>query len=345
MSPIDQAPMIPYFENLFPYATWECDPNLTVTQNVYCMAARDGWDSVDWTFNQYILNYDGIYPNMFFHPQYGALSTWSTIAKSDYHGMAMSFRQRFKDQLTFDVNYTFSKSMDNASGLQNTYGYNYGALVLNPLRIDDGYSVSDFDIKHIFNANWLWQLPFGRGRAFGSDMSGVADAILGGWGFSGILRWNSGLPIDSPIEGSKWSTNWNVQSFNVRLRDPKINPTKSGAHPNITPDPQYTYNSYRDPMAGETGDRNVLRRSGYFALDFGLHKRFVMPYAEGHALTFRWEVFNATNTQRLGAPNYSRDGWGTQPDPQIGTPAPSFGNIVEIQGSPRVMQFGLRYDF
>ncbi|HUV13639.1 MAG TPA: hypothetical protein VMY18_08340 [Acidobacteriota bacterium] len=66
-----------------------------------------------------------------------------------------------------------------------------------------------------------------------------------------------------------------------------------------------------------------------------------MPYKEHHRLIFAWEVFNATNTQRLSGGAR----WGLNPDPQIGKADIGFGNITEIQGHPRVMQFSLRYEF
>jgi hypothetical protein len=75
--------------------------------------------------------------------------------------------------------------------------------------------------------------------------------------------------------------------------------------------------------------------------DFGLQKSFSMPYKEQHRLIFAWEVFNATNTQRLSGGAR----WGLNPDPQIGKADIGFGNITEIQGQPRVMQFSLRYEF
>ena len=70
-----------------------------------------------------------------------------------------------------------------------------------------------------------------------------------------------------------------------------------------------------------------------------------MPWNEHHKLQFRWEVFNLTNTQRLrtSADGYSRESYGLAIDPDLGEPAPSFGNFDSIQGTPRVMQFGLRY--
>jgi hypothetical protein len=285
---------------------------------------------------------------MFVHPQYAALATWSTLANSNYHALTVSLRKRFQTDLTFDVNYTWSKSMDNASGRQDTGIYNLSALILNPLRPNDNRSISDFDIQHILNSNWLWSLPIGRGKTWLNNMSDVAEAILGGWSMNGIFRWNSGLPYSSPFEEDRWATNWNMSSYAVRLRDPKPNPHKGGDHPNYWSDAQYAYNSFRDAMAGETGDRNVFRLSSFFTLDLGLHKSIQMPYEENHKLTFAWEIFNVTNTQRLGPPQspLPADDWLTYPDPQISKNAPAeFGNIYSTQGIPRVMQFSLRYDF
>jgi len=101
-------------------------------------------------------------------------------------------------------------------------------------------------------------------------------------------------------------------------------------------------------MPGEAGDRNTLRAPGFFSLDAGLHKSFRMPW-EGHTLTFRWEVFNVTNTQSLTGFN----GTGLTTDPFIfGGSAPvGFGNMTATQPplgetkSGRVMQFALRYTF
>ena len=91
------------------------------------------------------------------------------------------------------------------------------------------------------------------------------------------------------------------------------------------------------------GDRNVLRAPGYVSLDMSLNKSWSMPWNESHKLQFRWEVFNVTNTQRFGTiADLALDS-----DPQLSnsTPTPGFGTFTNIQGSPRVMQFGLRYTF
>jgi hypothetical protein len=109
------------------------------------------------------------------------------------------------------------------------------------------------------------------------------------------------------------------------------------------------YSSWRGAYAGETGDRNVLRLPGYVNLDMGLSKSFDMPWSENQKLQIRFEVFNVTNTQRMGDIDTSRSGFGLQLDPdqvtnvnQIPT---NWSNFTSIQGQPRVMQIGARFTF
>ena len=176
-------------------------------------------------------------------------------------------------------------------------------------------------------------------------MSPVADAFLGGWQIGNIFRWNSGLPVTAPFDGEVWATNWNVQSAGSLTRPLKSSPTKSGDHPNFFKNPEEAFQSFRNAKPGETGQRNIFREPSYVSLDFQLAKSWKLPYSESHKLQLRWEVFNATNTQRLAGPNQTRGAWGLGFDPQTSEMAEEFGRIVEIQGSPRVMQFALRYDF
>ncbi|HKS41974.1 MAG TPA: hypothetical protein VJX74_15270, partial [Blastocatellia bacterium] len=342
---ITAVPKIPYFENLFPdFRVTVGGVLLTATQTAYRRIARSsvGGRDNDWTTLQLLLDDASVVgPNVFYQPQYAALSTFSTVGNSDYHAGTLSIRERFKDQLTLDFNYTFSKSIDDASGLQNSGAYG-SAFILNPLRPGDNRAISDFDARHIININSLWQLPVGRGRAFGSGMSGFVDAFLGGWQLTNIFRWNSGLPVQTPFDAAQWATNWNVQSNGIRLVPIESSPNKSNV--NLFEDPVAAYRSFRNARPGETGDRNVLRLPGYIALDMGLDKTFKLPW-EGHSIQFRWEVFNVTNTQRLGILPITRSSLGLDIDPQLGEPPPNWGTFTGIQGAPRVMQFGIKYQF
>jgi hypothetical protein len=356
-TPIEQIPNIAWFQNMLPtniaqlmddiYFGNCCGVfpthDLTQTQAVYAVALN--FYGNDWTDTQDVIE-DGLGKNLFFHPQYGALSAFSSIAKSNYHAGTLSIRERLGRSLTMDFNYTLSHSMDDASGLQTSGAFG-GAFILNPLRQQDSFADSDFDVRHIINANAVWELPFGRGRHFFSGVNKLANAFVGGWQISGIFRWNSGLPMFSPYDDARWATNWNAQSSGVRERPIKSCPTQGGK---LFGDCLLeAYTSWRGAYAGETGDRNVLRLPGYVNLDMGLSKSFDMPWSETQKLQIRFEVFNVTNTQRMFGMDTSRSGFGLQLDPDKITSVDdiptNWSNFTSIQGQPRVMQIGARFTF
>jgi hypothetical protein len=294
--------------------------------------------------------------SFFYQEQYGTLFAWGNQGRSNYHAATVSVRERLGSALLMDFNYTLSHSHDNASGVQSdgyTGGVNTGgALIINPLRPFDRYASSDFDIRHIINANAVWELPVGRGRKF-FNSGGISNAVLGGWQLSGIFRWNSGLPTGSqsiyggPFDNARWATNWDIQSAGIRIRPVETCPTRGSGTtpPKLFCDPVAAYQSYRNPKPGENGDRNYLRLPGYVALDMGIAKSFTMPWSEKHKLQLRFEAFNVTNTQRLGPFVFSRTGFGLSVDPFKKSPPPNWSNFTGIQGKPREMQFGLRYEF
>jgi hypothetical protein len=371
--PITSVPDIAFFNNIFPFMSdWGAallgtDPSLTPTQAAYAFLAPGdlgGADIIDYTFLQLLWDDSptcttcpfGGGPsrvnNLFYQPQFGALSAFSTIARSNYNSLQLSMRQRLRDDITFDVNYTYGHSLDNASGLQSSGSYG-AAFIVNALFPDDNYASSDFDARHIINANWVVGLPFGRGKRFFSNASGFVEQAFGGWQTTGIFRWNSGLPIaGAPFDCCVWATNWNVQSNGVRVQPIQSSTVRSqgtSGTPNLFSDPVAAYRSFRPARPGEVGDRNVLRAPGYISLDMGLYKSFKLPW-EGHALQFRWEVFNVTNTQRFDGVTISDLSLGT--DPFLGgNPNSDFGRFTSTQTplnetkAGRVMQFALRYTF
>ena len=353
---VSSVNQIPFFENLFPFmAQYFGDTSLTNTQAAYAFVL----DSVDWTFLQ--LQWDDApgcttcpfgdgpakFNNMFYQPQFGALSAFSTVARSNYNSLQLSLRQRLRNDVTFDFNYTYGHSLDNASGLQNSTSYGT-AFIVNSLFPDENYADSDFDSRHIINANWIVGLPFGRGKKFLSNSHGVVDALLGGWQYTGIFRFNSGIPLISPNDCCFWATNWNVQSLGVRVNPLTSSPTKTGT-PNLFSNPDAAYASFRNSRPGEAGDRNILRGPSYISLDGGLYKTFRLPW-EGHTVQFRWEVFNITNTQRFDGLTLADLSLGV--DPFLGgSPNSDFGKFTSTQTplnetkAGRVMQFALRYQF
>lgn len=355
---VSQLQNQPFFENLwtpgslapiFGYAAGTSN-----TQAIF-LAQEDFVGDNDWSSMQTLLdNASG--KRLFHQNQYAALTSFGTIASSDYHAMAVSIRQRLKG-VTWDLNYTWSKSMDDASGLQNagTFG---SAFILNALRQEDNRAVSDFDLTHVLNFNSVWDIPIGKGQKFGGNMNKFLDAVLGGWQLSTIYRYNTGFPINNAVavtangarffDDGGWVTNWNIKSGVVRIRDIQTSTnrfsriTASGNNsPNLFTDIKAAYNSFRSPLPGESGDRNQLRFEGFMVLDAGLAKSFRMPWSENHKATIRWDIFNVTNSAYLTG--LASTALGYQPDK--GSPSASWANLTTQQGNPRIMQFAFRYDF
>ena len=364
-----EVPDIAFFNNLFPFMSdfWG-EPGLTNTQAAYAFIAPsaapfNGLGITDYTTLQLIWDDapgcttcpEGTGPakfnNMFYQPQFGALSAFSTLAFSNYNSLQLSLRQRLREDVTFDFNYTYSHSLDSVSGLQNSSSYGT-AFIVNALDPAQNYASSDFDARHIINANWVVGLPFGRGKRYWTNSNNLVGKVLGGWTTTGIFRWNSGLPIQTPFDCCVWATNWNVQSNGTRVQPIESSPTGNGfeGKPNVFSDRLAAYRSFRRARPGEDGDRNVLRAPGYIALDMGLYKSFKLPW-EGHALQFRWEVFNVTNTQRFDGLTIADLGLGRDPFLGSSNPSQEFGRFTSTQTplnetkAGRVMQFALRYTF
>jgi len=237
-----------------------------------------------------------------------------------------------------DFNYTYSKSIDLSSDAERIVPWGgLGGQVINSWDPNALRAVSDFDMTHQFNMNWIYELPFGKGKLFGTSAGGALDAVIGGWQLSGLARWSSGLP-DSITSGFTWSTNWQLSGGAVPMG--KFN-AKTTKHPDGTvtlfPDPQGPtgIGAFRQALPGESGTRNILRGDGYAGLDMSLSKRWKMPYAEGHSVQFRWEVFNVPNLTRFDVRTVAT---GLDAGDAFGT----YGGLLT---KPRVMEFALRYEF
>ena len=365
---------IPFFENLLPglartVTVLGVPSALTATQFAYQRIAYAGVGGVGGTsgFGDYTTRqaqWDdspiSLIQNIFVHPQYAALTTWTTLAKSNYNSAQFSLSQRLRRDITFDFNYTYGHSLDNASGLQNAGNYSTAALIFNPFDLNGQYANSDFDVRHIVNANWLVGLPFGKGKQFLGGANKWVNGIIGGWQMTGVFRWNSGLPVATPFASGRWGTNWQISSFMVRSGQLPIHTTEDKnavGGPNLFENPLLAFTGWRDPLPGEGGDRNVLRLPGYFDIDAGLYKTFHLT--ERQSLTLRWETYNVTNTQRLTSPS----GFGIGPvDPfkngQYGLGAITAANLPATFGvlsstqkplgeskAGRIMQFAIRWQF
>jgi hypothetical protein len=278
----------------------------------------------------------------FFMPQFSSMWGWRSSGNSSYHAFNLTLRKVLSSGIQFDVNYTFSKSIDVGSNAERISLFDsngiggFSSQVINSWAPNQLRAVSDFDMKHQINSNWVIDLPFGRGKKFGAAMGRLANAIVGGWGVTGLFHWSSGLPF-SIFPGSAWSTNYNLTGEAVEI----ANPGSVGVHrdaagnPTMFADPLATINDFRHPYPGEGGQRNELRGPGYFGIDAGLDKDWKVR--EGQTLSFAWEAFNITNSVRFDAAASSNN--------FDLTSFTNFGVYSSTLTQPRVMQFMLRYSF
>jgi hypothetical protein len=260
----------------------------------------------------------------------------------------MTLRHRMSHGVQFDFNYTYSKSIDLASDAERIAPASsissLNNIIINSWNPQQERGVSSYDATHQLNANWIAELPFGRGRAIGSGAGSPLNALIGGWQLSGLFRWTSGFPVNVDNGYSNFPTNFE-QEGNANL----VGHVKTGAYyltsgpdagnVNIFANGPAAINSFAPAYAGQSGQRNVIRGDGFFGIDLGLAKRWAMPWSEKQSLQFRWEVFNVTNSVRFDVQSSLLSSALT-----LGSGG-SFGNYSGLLTNPRIMQFALRYEF
>jgi len=243
----------------------------------------------------------------------------SGVGGTHYDSMQTKLKRRFADGYSLDLSYTWGKSITNSG---NTNSDN--ALAIN---IPEYYhllkQVSDFDLPHNFQASFIAELPFGRGRKYGADWGGIMNAVLGGWQLNSIISLYSHTPFEIGASGVNATGSSNradqvkptVEKYgNIGRGDPYFDPT---AFANVT-----------DFRFGTSGF-NILRGPSVKNWDFGLFKQF--DITEGMNLQFRLESFNFTNS-----PQYN--------NPDASVTSSSFMSITG-GSNERQFRFGLRLGF
>jgi hypothetical protein len=263
------------------------------------------------------------------------LFAFNSVGSATYNAAQVTLRKKFGHGVQFDFNYTLSKSLDiYSSALRATGGSGTSTSVVNSFNPAQLKGVSDFDTTHQVNANYIVQLPFGKGQRFGGQVNAFWDTFIGGWQLSGLARWTSGFPI-SVTPGQSWPTNWSVAGYAQAVSIPQMSTVKSPTGTvNMFSSASTAISDFAYAWPGQSGTRNELRGNGYAGWDSALSKRWKMPI-EGHSMQLRWEVFNIPNLTRFNVQASTRNIQN----------AASFGNYSGLLTNPRVMEFALRYEF
>jgi hypothetical protein len=357
---------IPYFEDVFPYMAGFDYAGESATQaiynnewapNRYGAGETTALADIDYfCFNARLgvpyncpTNASGNPVTRFWQDQFSSLYAWSSIGMSYYNAGQIVLRHPATHGLQFDFSYTFSRSIDMGSDTERTSelatnispnGGNSFSEILNSWKPYLNRGVSDFDTTHLITVDWVYQLPFGQGKRFAGGVNRLEDAFIGGWQWSGLNRWTSGLPFSVFAPG--WATNWQVESFGVKTGNVQVHrhidangaPQVFGNVDAINSGVTNGGSPIRLPYPGEAGERNNFRGDGYFDVDSGLTKAWRIT--EGQNVKFAWEVFNVTNSVRFDTNGTSLSGQLTS-----GT----FGVYSATLSQPRKMQFSLRYSF
>ena len=267
------------------------------------------------------------------YPQFdGGFEGLPTLnANSWYNSLQIRFQKRASHYISFEGNYTFSKSTDDSSAGRNAWLGNLGLdnpQVLDNLGVEHG--IGSNDTPQRLTAAIIFELPFGRDRWIGRGMNRVMDGIVGGWSLNTVVTLQSGQPLA-------------VYNSAGLLAD-------GNQRPNVICSQLSSGLSYRDAAKlgesvlnqdcfGDPGDNiagnaprhfSNLRGDGIHNLDTSLSKEFTIR--EGKLLQVRAEMFNAFNHQRFAFPD-------------VGSGDGALGQVTSTTNNFRRMQFGARFQF
>lgn len=335
-----------YFHNLFPNATYT-DPKTKVVskgaQAYYAyLSAGDRGNETDPLFtvdsgdvgSNFASNTPTSQQFRFFYPQTSSIYAQSTVAGSNYNAMQVSMRHALAYGLVYDVNYTYSKSLDQGSSPERLFAN----LLTNTFNPAQQYAPSDFDVRHNLTGDYTIPLPFGHGRPYLSSVNGLLDRVIGGWQSNGTVHYSTAFPFTAVVAGN-YGTNFETSSFFVQTGQ-----VPTGGHNYVANNGSaanyetalkgvtvgQAFPNFRAAYAGEVGQRNNLRADGYFSVDTGFSKSFRTFREQNFRISA--EIFNVTNSVRFATPT-------TNGASNI------FGQYTTLLTQPRQMQFSGKYIF
>ena len=247
---------------------------------------------------------------------------------SNYHALQVKWEKRFGQGLTVLSHYTWSKMIDNVSHSSGNVSWLGGSTSLqNIWDLRGERALSSHDIAHRMVLTGTYELPFGRGRKFGSNMNRVVNWVAGGWNLSGFVLFQGGNPLQvNQNGGAMWD---GTQRPNL-IGDPSTSGPVQDRINNY-----FNRAAFAQPLPDVPGSapRNLgYRAPGIKTLDAAILKS--IQVREGQRFEFRLEATNFTNTPMFG-------------DPATGFGAINFGQITGLRNGvgPRNMQIGLKYYF
>ncbi len=272
------------------------------------------------------------------YPDVTQTSVTDSWAKSKYHSLQVSLRQRLTTGLEFMASYTLSKTMTDNLGYYGSGGVSaQGAYSGNAYNRKYNYGPAFFDARHNLVVSSSYDLPFGTGKAFGSNWAGPVQALLGGWNFGNIFQLRGGFPITITLGTAR--------SLQAPRGPERPNTVAAVTTNSSTPDcyipnplnpfcPSGSTSSFTLPDLGTFGSTGVgtVYAPGFFNWDSSIGKKFYIT--EHKYFDFRAEFFNFTNHPSFAAPDRS---WTAT--------SRTFGQITGVVSPARNLEFALKFHF
>jgi hypothetical protein len=260
-------------------------------------------------------------------------------AMMNYNALQASLRKRTSNGLEFLANYTYSKSMSNNLGYYGANGVaSQSAYWQDAYNGGGDYGPAFFDTTHIFSFSGYYDLPFGRGKMFGSGMNRLEDALVGGWKIGAVASLHSGFPVT--ISSNRF--------YNVNQRADRANHYRPLKVTHSSTDHWFGTDASAIPCASDTnngacayGEESSTgfgtarvgsqRAPDFKNFDMAASKRFAIT--EGSNLEFRADFFNLLNTVSLGTPDNNASDFS------------KLGLITSTNSTERQAQLALKYTF
>jgi hypothetical protein len=269
------------------------------------------------------------------YPQYTGLKlAGQGNYNSTYHSLQLTVERRFAGAGSLLVAYTNAKLISDADTLTNWLEASTGSIQdFNNLKGER--SLSSQDVPQRLVISYVLDLPFGHGKKYFSDSTGVVDKLIGGWGIDGVTVFQSGFPLVFSNGVANYTTLFGAGSRpNVVSGCNKSAPSGGSAKLNEW----FNTACFVSPADFTFGDESRtdpnLRASGVNNWDFSLFKRTRFGPDEKLGLEFRTEFFNLFNRTQFAPPNTS-----------VGSSTFGVVSSTAAGTNPRLVQFGLKFVF
>jgi hypothetical protein len=281
------------------------------------------------------------------YAQTGANGYIGNYSSSPYNAMLASVRKRYSNNLPVDIDWSYAPSIDNQSNIindTNQFTFSGQGLICDLTDLRKCRANSRCDARHMVSANYVHDLPIGRGQRFLGSVNAVTSAILGGWSTSGMViyaRVFHSTRILGRSRSTLRSTPPAVFSGESRRHAREFTRSRDGFF-SIFRGSDGGIGAFSFPFGGDTGTRNPVHGPGYANAEIAASKNSLMPWSEQHKLQLRWEAFSVFNHVNFAVP---RDPTLLTNSNNILNNPTRFGVITSTSGAPRQIEFSLRYDF